>query len=64
MSRRRRHRNLLTPWLLLPGGLILLPFLLSDAAGATADLVLVMPLLHVIGITLIWNRWGRPKGWW
>ncbi|MEO2016207.1 MAG: hypothetical protein ABGZ53_17750 [Fuerstiella sp.] len=64
MSRRHRHRNLLTPWLLLPGGLILLPFLLPNATDATADLVLVMPLLHVIGITLIWNRWGRPKGWW
>ena len=42
----------------------MLPLVLFSAGTATADLVLVMPLLQVIGLTLIWNRWGLPKGWW
>ncbi len=43
---------------------MLLPLALSNAADAAADMVLVMPLLHVIGLSLIWNRWGLPRRWW
>jgi hypothetical protein len=61
MLRRRRPQNLLLPWLLLPIGLILLPMVLTTA---TAEVFLAVPVVQLIGLMLIWNRWGLPKNWW
>ena len=47
--------------MLLPGGLILLPMVLPSA---TAEVILVVPVVHLTGLILIWNRWGLPKNWW
>jgi hypothetical protein len=61
MNRRRRQKQLLLPWLLLPCGLILLPMVLTTA---TAEVFLAVPVVQLIGLMLIWNRWGLPKNWW
>lgn len=60
MHRRHRQKQQFLPWLLLPCALILLPLILTSP---TADVFLAVPLLHLTGLMLIWNRWGTPQKW-